>query len=592
MVSQLQQLSRGKIFNGFSLFSRSEQSSDTSNEAIDRLENVPVFPAGSSSAKTKLMAARLEKIQAQQNRTKPEACSGHRPATPLRQLPPESPSSNAATLPRLTPHARGPAGIHMTDAPLLDPSGSMPSLHDTSGTESAYEDVCDDTSGTWDRSESISEDNEDDGDDDSTVPGIWRFEEHWRKLRDQRNALKSTFAKIDKQRSDLQDTRQKKFQAYSELDIAIQKVLHQHPYLRDHLDTVRNQELVSQAQETTLDDLLDDLRQGEIQVELEERRFFTNETISRRSSRVSLRGIEGVRPDNVDPLFEEFKDAVKEFYLAQEWSSELILRKRILDSKYPEQWTLDDREFLDDFDADQQEALSEVDHWERAAIRLEKECRERNLIPPSSSLEEQGYWQNRQNRDEITLGQVLSSQDAPGSLPPSRFPLLRSNSKLSVMNTFSKRDGRQRSRVFSPERNSISASTLAPLQSAEEDFHIEPLLSKVGGVEKRAYINRWLLQRLRQSTLEVNLLLAICLSFHDVRDRTQWQRDVLNCWPRDGAATQEPIANAGANVHRITNLSDTDNPQYSSHSALLEDVQPEKQGRKRTVNITDCASAP
>ncbi len=74
------------------------------------------------------------------------------------------------------------------------------------------------------------------------------------------------------------------------------------------------------------------------------------------------------------------------------------------------------------------------------------------------------------------------------------------------------------------------------IERAIKEFGIANLLSEARAEDKVDYINRWLLQNLRASPLEVRVLLSSWPASLRIINLRRWQEDVLYFWTRDAAA--------------------------------------------------------
>ncbi|KAL2162812.1 hypothetical protein VTH06DRAFT_6648 [Thermothelomyces fergusii] len=118
---------------------------------------------------------------------------------------------------------------------------------------------------------------------------------------------------------------------------------------------------------------------------------------------------------------------------------------------------------------------------------------------------------------------------APPSLAHPRFPILLSNPS-HVLALLSPLQALERA-LRLPKDDPSSA-----LRRAEcmKELGISTLMTRVEN--KADYINQWLIQRLRTSPLEAELLLAICEGTFRVVNLRRWQEEVLLHWRLDEAA--------------------------------------------------------
>ncbi|KAI1098248.1 hypothetical protein F4804DRAFT_325327 [Jackrogersella minutella] len=436
-----------------------------------------------------------------------------------------------------------------------------------------------------DRSELSSFDEDEDDDASGRVSrSFQRLTGRYSKLRDRRTNLWEIFEGIRLKRNQVQDLRHVKDEASLAFMTAVQAILPNNPELDGLFKGMRDAQLKCQEAEQRFDDMLDELQQGEAELELEERRFYTaaagvdsiasddesdDEICSQASEDSMLRGITGDRPEDIHPLFEELREASRNLQLARELlvntqmkrkalsagkshllspdSLELLEKygnagkNRALELKRLGVMSQDDIEMLQDYDRLERKALFDIDRFTKEATRLEKECREKRVMPQNTPFQQEGFGFNPVHIDDIYLGGELfnmPSRGRPRTLAHPLFPKLLSN-PTQLLEEF----------PMTAEQSLRIALSLPPgmpsrqmhIDNAAREVNIHSLLREAGDGDKRGYINRWLLHKLHVSSLEAELLWSTFHSRLKVLNVDRWQQDVLHLWWKDQAANL-PVA--------------------------------------------------
>ncbi|KAI2619085.1 hypothetical protein GGS26DRAFT_336786 [Hypomontagnella submonticulosa] len=442
-----------------------------------------------------------------------------------------------------------------------------------------------------DVSDEEDEDDDDSGRDDASSPashGLQRLVKRYSRLRDRRTSLWEIFDGIHSKRTQVQDLRHVKDEASLAFMTAVQAILPNNPEL-DHLfKDMQAAQLRCQEAEQRFDDILDELQRGEVELELEERRFYTaavdvdsvasddgsdSEDASQTSENSLLRGITGDRPEDIHPLFEELREASRNIQLAKELlintqmkrkalsagkshllspdSIELLEeygdagKRRALELKQSGVMSQDDIETLQDYDRLERKALLDIDRFTKETMRLEKECREKRVMPRNSPFQEEGFGFNPVLKDEIHLGDVPFGRPSPRgylkTLAHPRFPKILSN-PTHLLEEF----------PMTAQQSLRIALSLPPgmpsrskhVEDAAREVNIHSLLEEGGDEDKTGYINRWLLHKLHLSPMEAELLWSIFHTRLKVLNVDSWQQDVLHLWWKDQATNLPP-----AHVH-------------------------------------------
>ncbi|OTB15607.1 hypothetical protein K445DRAFT_317879 [Daldinia sp. EC12] len=447
------------------------------------------------------------------------------------------------------------------------------------GVESEESDYEEDETGLDNSSED--EDDERDSVSGRASRGLQRLAEHYSRLRDRRTNLWEIFDSIHLKRTQVQDLRHVKDETTLAFMTAVQAILPNNPEL-DHLfKDMQDAQLRCQEAEQRFDDMLDELQHGEVELELEERRFYTaaaggdgtddesdDESCSVTSEVSALRGITGDRPEDIHPLFEELREASRNIQLAKELlvntqmkrkalsagkshllspdSIELLEqygeagKNRALELKRSGVMSEDDIEMLMDYDKLERKARFDIDRFTKDVIRLEGECREKGVMPKNTPFQEEGFGVNPVLKDDIQLDDVpfeTHARGQPKTLAHSVFPKLLSN-PTHLLEAF----------PMTAQQSLRLALSLPPgmpsrqkhVNDAAREVNIHSLLEEAGDVDKRGYINRWLLHKLHLSPMEAELLWSTFHSRLKVRDTNRWQQDVLHLWWKDQAANLPP----------------------------------------------------
>ncbi|KAH8652490.1 hypothetical protein BX600DRAFT_501753 [Xylariales sp. PMI_506] len=577
----------GRIRRGFD-----DEHSVGSNESTDRVGTLPVLPSVRGAANVRIIVEKLAAIPGAWRVGSPSARDGRR-KTGHDQGDSEAESllaghdhysqlcsvklqnGGASTLEALEEtQQRGrplsaALGVH-TELPVpvshrissQKPAKSLRSSGDISehGSE-GYSDLEGDwIDAEWDE-EAI--------DLDSDAVGRF-FTKQWTRLRDRRDALKNTFASIRKEQVAVHDFRQRRNQAYEKLKMAIQPLLPGNLELAALFADAQTLDFKSQEAETCVDELIDDLHDGELDLEFEERKIYsrflkddwsTDTSLSRSPSRETLRGIGGDRPENFHPKFRELRNAVQEVKLAQEDQASLSSAYEALSNMEPSFLTSADMAFMEAYDGKYSDIQESIQRWTDTARRLETMCRDKNLIPHHSLAQYDNFGYLGTTTDDIYLeGEELSAHtlqvDDPAPVVHPDYSLLLSNFKHLLRKPFPQTAEDYLRMACNlphtdPKRNVL-------IDEAKKEFGIETLLASSTAGDKYGYINRWLLHRLRQSSVEVGVLLTTFALFLKVLNFVQLQRDVLFHWSRDAAAKKQPAKPPG----------EADDHQYIASNAV------------------------
>ncbi|KAI0127839.1 hypothetical protein BJ170DRAFT_683666 [Xylariales sp. AK1849] len=376
---------------------------------------------------------------------------------------------------------------------------------------------------------------------------------HWEKLREQRLDIRHIFDKIRQRQSELQDLRLAKDKADRQLFLAIRQELYKtNPVaLEQQLVASEKAALICQDAGASLDELIDDLDDAELDLEIIEKIFYSklargnlpspssheddhNDEESHLPSRTSLRGISRDRPEDLHPLYEEMREAFRDLRLAKEYLHNLAFKRLAMESKEPNRLPQDASDFLADFDDTASRAKADVDHWSHEFERLHSECREKGLIPRDTLFHEDSQ---ALVGDDISLEAAAVEQDSPTSHPTTlshpAYPVLLANPTHVLNDPFPLTSkGALKVALALPTNLATRAKSI---KDAMQEHAINILLHDANPQDKNDYINRWLLQKLQLSPMEVDVLYSTFRTILRILDVDRWQRDVLKFWSRDEA---------------------------------------------------------
>ncbi len=292
-------------------------------------------------------------------------------------------------------------------------------------------------------------------------------------------------------------------------------------------------------------------------------------------SRTSLLGISGDRPVDIHPLYRHLLNAVGDRVLAQEELADLLATRDAvlgnIETRLKLEWSHDDStlseddlgslkstlsglqdadelvakfgsamqedelEFLVEFEVEEKnaqdilrKATAEVDHTRTL-------CIETGVVPKNAPYyEEYTIFADTESMqfETITIGNDTKAHT--DSLANPCFPILLSNPKhvLGDEPLTAKSALREATKLpkDDPKRPQLVADSI-------KEYSITNLVAGATEKDKSDFINRWLLQRLRITPMEVELLFCVFSKFLKVVNRRRWQEDVLYFWSRDDANT-------------------------------------------------------
>ncbi|RYP34514.1 hypothetical protein DL767_004226 [Monosporascus sp. MG133] len=400
-----------------------------------------------------------------------------------------------------------------------------------------------------------------------------RLVEQYAKLRRKRTETWEIFGWLRNERVKLQDLRERRVSAGRAFMAAAQSLLPDNPGLVPLFNQMQDSQLFYDQAEQRLEELIDQLEDEQLRLDLEERRFYdeaawpdsvpsspSESSTEDSTSRLTLKGISGDRPEDIHPLFEELLETFKDLQLAKESLTNMQMKRKALEWKLISRDNIDLRQdlggfertkifmarhyklmseeeidFLYEYDDLEKRANLDIESYSNKARDLRKECLERGVMPMNTPFREEGFGFDPFFRDDIHLGDLPPRFDRnhPRTLAHSAFSVLLSN-PVHLLEAFPQ----------TPQQSLKMATSLPPTFPARQKFiddaarecSIYSLVRDANPEDKGDYINRWLLHKLRSSALEAEILYATFRVRLKIRDMARWQQDVLKFWTLDQAA--------------------------------------------------------
>jgi predicted nucleic acid-binding Zn-ribbon protein len=301
------------------------------------------------------------------------------------------------------------------------------------------------------------------------------------------------------------------------------------------------------------------------------------------TSRASLLGITAQRERLIHPLYDRLLDAVADRGLAREHHADLLFNRQRILYELETTWARNkmgrdeqgrftggstnlserdigdirsklegmtaaelvaefssdlaelDLEFLQDFDEAEKAAQESLSELNRKVNDLRTSCVNAGISREGASYEEEFVaWQDDGEgvRQADAAGSLFTAVDRVDSLAHPRFPILLSNPShvLQTVPLTAKMALRAVTKL-----DKTDPAWKGRLADAVKEVAIETILEGSKENDKLDYINRWMLQKLRTSRLEVLLLYTIFSADVKILKLRRWQEDVLHYWPQDGA---------------------------------------------------------
>ncbi|KAI4591820.1 hypothetical protein KJ359_012201 [Pestalotiopsis sp. 9143b] len=480
--------------------------------------------------------------------------------------------------------------LQRRDAPVRGPlrssrgGGSSGSIAETDKSESQ---TCD----------SSSSDGYDDGSHLFGGKSLEDTRKHWEILNTQRLQVRGLLDELRKERANMKALAQMKDDADRDLEIAIRKdpLGSNRDTLEPYLVAIRTSRLKYQAAETIVDQLIENVDDATFEADILEKRFYSrlgrqnlaenvpgaiDETQSQEKapSRMSLRGISPDRFEDIHPSYERLREVYGDLQLAREYYNNLTIKKAVLESEDRDVLGAYELEFLDDFEDSLEQAKVDVQASAWKFEQLRGECAAKGLIPQSSPFFEDDFFGGHHKAhysgaEDISFDEHLVDE---GTLSHHRYPLLVTNPKHVLNSPPLTSKGALREALMLPPTTS---GRNQEIQEAMHEHSIATLLQDANPEDKNDYINRWLLQKLRISPMEVEILSLTFRKILKILDYERWQRDVLRFWSQD-IKTESTQHSSSAPLDR------------NKHGAATISNPSDKRDESRSETITQAVSEP
>lgn len=434
--------------------------------------------------------------------------------------------------------------------------------------------------------------------EDSEEQRHHRLDKDYERLEDKRDEIQELRGLIHQQRRKLKSSRETKDTADNSFMAILRPLLTKgapdsHSITLESLDSrfkhMQSTRTEYQELEAVIEELEDKLSKAETQATFLERQFlkalYTPSGPQRKRphdfsdeddvppSRTSLLGIPTARREDTHPLYDEFMSAVGNLQLAEEHLEDLIMNKLVAEQEqehrrqvqqlHPRESMASRRRHSEyektirNFESLHREAQDEIKKCGSEVSRLKALCEEKGVFPQHAPMHEIYSFQPDiydDDDDDMSL-----NFEGDESLAHPQYPLLLTNPSHILNINFpltAKRAFQQAMRLpdDDPTRQAVFAA-------ASKELNIEMLVSDFKEGDKSDLINRWLLQKLRTSPMEVELLHSTFLSHLSIWDINRWEQDVLYFWSRDDAnippdSFQGPVTSADVEAPRFTKFPD------------------------------------
>lgn len=420
---------------------------------------------------------------------------------------------------------------------------------------------------------------ESDADSDEAIPpgdDTWRA--RWQKLANEKLEVFDIRSKIKRVKNRLKHARRERDAADNALMSVLRPISVNARLANTIAHTARLQEVFQRAQEardgcqfheTALEKLEDSLTIAQDRIDLLERslinvlrhprgRHATLEpleiAIEPLPQSETLLGLE-FEPEKVcHPLHQSFKAALQSFRLAGKCHAELFVRKARIEEEqrrllflatyHPEALNYvkppseSDLAFLLDFEMEESKVLHGIARRRSEVMNLIQLCWQENIIPQYAPLHDIQTWYV----DDLSSDPDLGDNPAEGERAKTTAcsVLLSNPSHLLEIFPITAESALRRAESL-PESD---PQKKVAVDAAVKEITIQNLVHGGRAGDTPDFINRWLLQKLRTSRHEIELLYSVVLkessSKNDVPDVDEWQWDVLREWPRDEYGSLPP----------------------------------------------------
>ncbi|CAJ0551127.1 Ff.00g110570.m01.CDS01 [Fusarium sp. VM40] len=390
----------------------------------------------------------------------------------------------------------------------------------------------------------------------------------WTKLKDQRVKLNDIKSQMAKKRKRLRELRRKRDDADNAFMSVVRPILvAQNGWtgtapgtLERHLADLQRLRTEYQAFENDYEDLEVTLDEEEETLNRLEIRFFSmlavGQTIpleqapedeSKHEEDQSIpNDLMGISPDgppeDLHPLFRDLMESVGDLENAKEELDELLFLKEQhegeLKMKTAAGMELNDAEieFFEEFPLEEEQMRSSVAGLERQVADLRNLCEEKGAMQKHLSSRVSYLLYPEKGYEDIELDDVSVILRSRSDLAHGTFPVLLSQPEHVMAED-----------LPLTSRGALKAAAALPtsdpakpnlMQLASKEYAIDRLMLDHGEGGKGDFINRWLLQQLRLSSVNALLLHTTFTKSRalKIRDLDRWQSDVLHYWWNDEVA--------------------------------------------------------
>lgn len=247
-------------------------------------------------------------------------------------------------------------------------------------------------------------------------------------------------------------------------------------------------------------------------------------------------------PEDLHPLFRDLMESVGDLENAKEELDELLFLKEQhegeLKMKTAAGMELNDAEieFFEEFPLEEEQMRSSVAGLERQVADLRNLCEEKGAMQKHLSSRVSYLLYPEKGYEDIELDDVSVILRSRSDLAHGTFPVLLSQPEHVMAED-----------LPLTSRGALKAAAALPtsdpakpnlMQLASKEYAIDRLMLDHGEGGKGDFINRWLLQQLRLSSVNALLLHTTFTKSRalKIRDLDRWQSDVLHYWWNDEVA--------------------------------------------------------
>ncbi|KAF7542694.1 hypothetical protein G7Z17_g11362 [Cylindrodendrum hubeiense] len=392
----------------------------------------------------------------------------------------------------------------------------------------------------------------------------------WTQLKEKREKLNRMKNEMAKRRKELRDLRRRKDDADNAFMSVIRPMLisqrgamHTPPNLLDRrlndMQSLRTDYHFLEANYEGLEVMLDE---EEAELNSLETRFFSLLAAGRtrlerpqaevdseldridyfQSMPVDLKGISpNGPPEDLHPLYVELMSTVGDLENAKEDYEDLLFIKEQYDYDLEMKRTTgmgggeeeDVAEFCAEFPGEQQRMLGNVSKLEGAVDRLKHVCESQGVMRRHMSPRVEYLLYPEREYEDMDLDETDTILEQRHNLAHDKFPVLLT----------------QPDHILVPQTSLDALKAAATLldndvekrgkmQLASKEYAIDKLIMDHENGGKADFVNRWLLQQLRTSSMNAALLHSTFMNSRSlkIKDFWRWQSDVLHYWWRDGTA--------------------------------------------------------